>query len=124
MLRGVTETGSVFVGLVPGELVDRLRAGEDVLIPGHTDAAGLVHRGFWLNARGGGRMLQRLFSGQRICVPAVVDEAGIETFPHVCIFYRETNAELMAAANELFPGGLMPGAKVELARPTEPTGDQ
>lgn len=85
MIRGYTENGSMWLGLVRGPLLDRLLAGERVCIPGHLDASG-VH------------------------------------YPHLCLFVRDTNAELLAACDEYFPGGYLPGAVVEQATTEEPDG--
>lgn len=41
MIRGYTENGSMWIGLVRGPLLDRLIAGERVCIPGHVDASGV-----------------------------------------------------------------------------------
>lgn len=41
MIRGYTDNGSMWIGLVRGELLDRLMAGERVCIPGHLDASGV-----------------------------------------------------------------------------------
>lgn len=79
MIRGFTENGSLFIGLVRGPLVDRLLAGERVCLPG--------------SAAGG---------------------------PHVCLFLRNTNEELVAATNEYFYDGMVPGAVVE-RHPEEPS---
>mgnify|MGYP001613417320 CR=1 FL=1 len=70
MIRGFTDTGSLFIGLVRGPLLDRLLAGE------------------------------------RVCLP------GYGTQPHVCLFVRDTNEELIAATAEYFPDGVLPGAQL------------
>lgn len=82
MIRGFTENGSLYIGLVRGPLLDKLLAGERVCLPG---------------SRAGG--------------------------PHVCLFIRATNAELLEATKEYFPDGLLPGARVE-HHPDEPTGEE
>ena len=83
MIRGVNNKGALFIGLVRGELLERLLAGERVCLAGHIDANGLQH-------------------------------------PHVCLFLRDNNAQLLAAVDEYFPDGLMPGAAVEQASKDEP----
>ena len=121
MLRGVTETGSIFIGLVPGALLDRLAAGERVMIPRHIDANGIDHIGLWLDFSGGPRSFTRLIAGERVCIPAVHGDDGRLIHPHVCLFMRADNASLLAAADELFPGGPLPGARFEHVTTEEPT---
>lgn len=41
MIRGYTDNGSMWIGLVRGPLLDRLIAGERVCLPGHLDASGV-----------------------------------------------------------------------------------
>ncbi len=41
MIRGYTENGSMWIGLIRGPLLDRLIAGERVCIPGHLDRSGV-----------------------------------------------------------------------------------
>lgn len=79
MIRGLSNNGSLYIGLVRGPLLDRLLAGERVCLPG--------------SAAGG---------------------------PHVCLFVRDNNHELLEATKEYFPDGLVPGARVE-HHPQEPT---
>lgn len=79
MIRGFTENGSLFIGLVRGALVDRLMAGERVCLPGHGP------------------------------------------HPHVCLFIRDDNSQLIAASHEFFPGGVLPGAELVHVTTKEPT---
>ena len=43
MIRGYSNNGSLFIGLIRGKLLDRLLAGERVCIPGSVDSNGVVH---------------------------------------------------------------------------------
>ena len=54
-----------------------------------------------------GPLLDRLLAGERVCLPRLVDGNGL-VHPHVCLFVRDDNAELLAAAHEFFPDGLVP----------------
>lgn len=119
MIRIVTETGSVAIGLVPGKLIDRLRAGERVAVPGYVDGRGLVHPALWLDFSGGPLSVALLLAGDRVCIDAVRDESGRLIHPHVCLLYRQSNAELVAAFGKLFPN-VQPGARFEHASTTEP----
>jgi hypothetical protein len=56
-----------------------------------------------------GPLLDRLLAGERVCLPRLVDGNGIE-HPHVCLFVRDDNQQLLAAADEYFPDGPLPGA--------------
>ena len=114
LMRIRTDTGSIAIGFLPGALLDRLVAGERVPLQRHVDRNGLVHPGLVLDFSRGQSSLQRMLAGERICIARVFDESGREVHPHVCLFYRETAEALLAAADELFPGGLLPGAAVEL----------
>jgi hypothetical protein len=66
-----------------------------------------------------GPLLDRFLAGERVCLPAHTDANGLH-HPHVCLFLRDTNEELLAAADEYFPGGLLPGAARELVSTEEP----
>lgn len=66
-----------------------------------------------------GPLLDRFLAGERVCLPAHTDANGLH-HPHVCLFLRDTNAELVAAANEYFPGGPLPGARFEHVTTEEP----
>ena len=59
-----------------------------------------------------GPLLDRLLAGEQVCLEAYVDGRGL-LHPHVCLFVRDTNDELVEAANEYFPDGMMPGARTE-----------
>ncbi len=120
MIRGMDDKGAVFIGLVPGTLMDRLRAGERVGIPGFVGSNGVSHTGLWLDFSGGPRALARLLGGERVCIPRVVETDGRETHPHVCLFYRESNEALIAALREYFPDGFLPGAELEHVSQDEP----
>jgi len=121
MIRGMDDKGAVFIGLVPGALMDRLRAGERVAIPGLVGSNGVSHMGLWLDFSGGPAALARLLAGERVCIPRVVETDGRETHPHVCLFYRESNDALIAATREYFPDGFMPGATLDHVSRDEPT---
>jgi hypothetical protein len=41
MIRGYTDNGSFYIGLVRGKLLDRLLAGERVCLPGFVDRTGV-----------------------------------------------------------------------------------
>lgn len=41
MIRGYTDNGSMYIGLIRGKLLDRLIAGERVCLPGFVDASGV-----------------------------------------------------------------------------------
>lgn len=41
MIRGYTDNGSMYIGLVRGQLLDKLLAGERVCIPGFIDRSGV-----------------------------------------------------------------------------------
>ncbi len=43
MIRGYTDTGSLYIGLVRGPLLDKLNAGERVCLPAFTDSNGVRH---------------------------------------------------------------------------------
>ncbi len=120
MIRGMDDKGAIFIGLVPGTLMDRLRAGERVAIPGHVGANGVSHMGLWLDFSGGPALLARLLGGERVCIPRVVETDGRETHPHVCLFYRESNDALIAVMREYYPGGFMPGAAIDHVSKDEP----
>ena len=66
-----------------------------------------------------GPLLDRFLAGERVCLPASTDINGVH-HPHVCLFLRDTNAELLAAADEYFPDGPLPGAVLHHAG-EEPT---
>ena len=51
--------------------------------------------------------IEALLRGERVCIPA---GGGA---PHVCLFFAETDADLMARTKELYPDGFMPGALIE-----------
>jgi len=76
MIRVIDERGSIVIGLLRGELLERFLAGERVCLPALTDANGLTH-------------------------------------PHVCLFLRDTNEELLQAVDVYFPDGVLPGARLE-----------
>lgn len=82
MIRGFTENGSLYIGLLRGPLLDKLLAGERVCLPG---------------SRAGG--------------------------PHMCLFVRDTNEELLEATKQYFPDGVLPGAVIG-HHPHEPTGEK
>jgi hypothetical protein len=67
-----------------------------------------------------GPLLDRLLAGERVCLPGHIDANGLH-HPHVCLFVRDTNQQLIAAANEYFPDGMIPGAAFEHASEVEPT---
>ena len=73
---------------------------------------GLVRREF----------LDALLAGKRVCLPGDTDANGV-VHPHVCLFVRDNNAELVDALREYFPGGFVPGASLEQVSTTEPTGE-
>lgn len=134
MIAGHTETGSLYHGLAAGELVDRLLAGERVLLPGAPGAAPNV----WLSldrsgaacsetraitrdgeldvALTGRAIAERLLAGDRVCL------SGRPGFPHMCLFYRATNRELLEACRLYFPDGATPDAVLVVASETEPDG--
>lgn len=63
-----------------------------------------------------GKLLDRLLAGERVCLPGYTDSNGVH-HPHVCLFVRDDNRQLMRALDEYFPGGLLPGAVREHAGP-------
>jgi hypothetical protein len=67
-----------------------------------------------------GPLLARLLAGERVCLPGHTDANGLR-HPHVCLFVRDDNAQLIAACDEYFPDGIVPGAAVEQASTEEPT---
>lgn len=135
MIRGFTENGSIYIGLVPGELVDRLMSGERVLLP---SAPPLGLSPLWLSldrsveeidversftAAGdpeitlaGRELAECLLAGERVCLE------GHGRHPHVCLFYRASNRELLAALRVYFPDGLVPGAPIVRMGNDEPDG--
>jgi hypothetical protein len=121
MIRIRDERGSVVIGLVRGPLLDRLLAGERVFLEQYVDGNALEHPALWLDFSGGPRKVQALVAGERVCIPRVVDETGREVHPHVCLFLRDDNAQLLAAATEYFPDGPLPGARFEHVTTKEPT---
>ena len=62
-----------------------------------------------------GPLVDRLFAGERVCLP------GHGIHPHVCLFIRDDNAQLIEASHEYFPDGFLPGAKLEHVSKDEPT---
>ena len=120
MVRGVTETGSIFIGLVPGPLLDRLAAGEQVLLPAHVDGNGIEHMALYLDFSRGPTSFKRLMAGDRVCIPPKHDDDGCLIYPHVCLIVRADNASLLAAAHTLFPGGPLAGALFEHVSVEEP----
>ncbi len=67
-----------------------------------------------------GPLVDRLLAGERVCLPGCVDSNGLR-HPHVCLFLRDDNAQLIAAAGEYFPDGFLQGAGVEHVSTEEPT---
>lgn len=63
-----------------------------------------------------GPLLERFLAGQRVCLPAFTDVNGVH-HPHVCLFLRDNNEELLVAVHQYFPDGLLPGAALEHAGP-------
>lgn len=59
-----------------------------------------------------GELFARLLAGERVCLPAFTDSNGLH-HPHVCLFLRDDNEQLMAALAEYFPDGPLPGAVME-----------
>lgn len=51
--------------------------------------------------------IEALLRGERVCIPA-----GLGA-PHVCLFFAEDDAALMARTTELYPDGFLPGAHIE-----------
>jgi hypothetical protein len=109
MIRIRDDKGACGIGLVPGALFDRLRAGERVLFERYVDLNGIEHPALYLDFSGGPQAVRRLMAGERVCIPRVVDERGAEVHPHVCLFFRDSNDSLIAAADEYWPHQL-PGA--------------
>lgn len=66
-----------------------------------------------------GKLLDRLLAGERVCLPAFVDAGGVR-YPHVCLFLRDDNQQLLAAMDEYFPGGPLPGAVLSHVSDKEP----
>lgn len=134
MIRGTTDNGSQYIGLVPGELVDRLMSGAPVALPA-APVLGLgrvwltldrsvedvnVLRSFSLSGEPvislyGREIAERLLAGDRVCLE------GAGRHPHVCLFYRANNRELLEALDEYFPG-VVPGAPHVHMGNDEPTG--
>jgi len=113
MIRGNTENGSQWVGFVRGALFDRLTRGETVTLDGHTLGNGQRLHAIALAMPAS--CIARLERGERVCLQ------GTRERPHFCFFLRDTNAELIAASHEFFPGGLLPNAPVEHVSPVEPS---
>lgn len=67
-----------------------------------------------------GPLVDRLLAGERVCLPGYIDGNGLR-HPHVCLFLRDDNGQLIAATNEYFPDGFLPGAAIEHASKEEPT---
>ena len=114
MIRGHTESGSQWVGFVRGELWNKLARGLPVLIDGHRLDNGVLLPALHLALPP--EAIARLERGERVCLNASA------SCPHFCLFLRDTNAELLDATNEYFPGGL-PNAPVEQVSNIEPTGE-
>lgn len=104
MIRIRDDKGAVGIGLVRGALLDRLVAGERVILERYVDPNGREHPALGLDFSGGPRKVAQLLAGERVCIPRVVDESGAEVHPHVCLFVRGTNRQLLEAANEYWPG--------------------
>lgn len=66
-----------------------------------------------------GPLLDRLMAGERVCLDGFVDPNGL-LHPHVCLFVRDSNEELLVAAGEYFPDGVMAGAALVHASKEEP----
>jgi hypothetical protein len=113
VIRGYTETGSQWVGLVRGPLWDRLKAGETVELPGHTDAKGGVYQPLMLRGGMHSSLAERLERGERVCFPEKPPN------PHYCFFLRDDNAKLLQAVGEYFPE-VLPGAPIEHVSEVEP----
>lgn len=66
-----------------------------------------------------GSLVSRLLAGERVCLPGYTDGNGLH-HPHVCLFLRDDNSQLMAATREYFPNGFLPGAALDHASVEEP----
>lgn len=66
-----------------------------------------------------GPLVDRFLAGERVCLPAHTDESGLR-HPHVCLFLRDTNEELLDALDAYFPDGPLPGARFEHVTTEEP----
>lgn len=113
MIRGYTENGSQWVGFVRGPLWERLKAGENVELPGHTDAKGGVYQPLMLRGGMHPAIAERLERGERCCFQKT------SANPHFCFFLRDDNAQLLAAVAEYFPE-VLPGAPIEHVSHEEP----
>lgn len=69
-----------------------------------------------------GPLVDRFLAGERVCLPGHTDGNGVH-HPHVCLFLRDTNAELLQAVDAYFPNGPLPGARFEHVSSDEPTGE-
>lgn len=67
-----------------------------------------------------GPMLDRLLAGDRVCLHGFIDGNGL-VHPHICLFVRDNNDELLAATEQYFPDGAMPGAEFAHVSKEEPT---
>jgi hypothetical protein len=120
MIRLRDDRGAIGIGFVHGPLFERLARGEPVRLERYVDPGGLEHPALVLDFSGGPGAVERLRRGERVCVPAVLGENGALVHPHICLFLRETNAELIAAADEYWPRKL-PGAHRVHVSAEEPT---
>jgi hypothetical protein len=68
-----------------------------------------------------GPLLDRFLAGERVCLPEHTDANGLH-HPHVCLFLRDTNEELLQAVDVYFPDGPLPGARFEHVTTEEPGG--
>lgn len=66
-----------------------------------------------------GPLVDRLFAGERVCLPGHTAANGLH-HPHVCLFIRDDNAQLIEATREFFPDGFLPGAPIEHVSTEEP----